>query len=320
MAPNGANWVAHSRFYACYHAKSTVKFYRPATLSVEGSIPIDYYQAVQLDPRTLTVTTASEAKVGLRQGTRGSVTNIKLTTDKCTGCSVVNSSTTKSGSSVYTSSATMNVNSPGVNARRTAGTSLKLEITGAVNIPFLLVNKTVSRQTRGVLWDCDTEPIGNLKAPGCVFGGVTGKVLFDGRTPENGGPMYTTAIHMSNAMDSGLPGKIDSGKYLTRTNSSAINTANRNAACPSSLIRPTGYICDEFPFASTLEGGAANTKQARTFWYCKLSDPQRTGPLGFSRCMTPSLEGSYQGSALNSGYVNQRIRNGDKFAVGYSQV
>lgn len=321
MAPNGTSWVAFSRFYACYHAKSTVTFYRPATLSIEGRIPIDFYQAVQLDPQSLSVTTASEAKVGPRQGAHGSIASIKLTTDTCTGCSVVNSATTKSGSSLYTSSATMSVNSPGVNARRIAGTSLKLEITAAVNFPFFLWNKTVFRQSRGVLWDCDTEPIGNLKAPGCVFGGITGTVLFDGRTPENGGPMYTTAIHMSDAMNSGLPGKIGSGKYLTRTNSVTIRDANRNAACPRSLIRPPGgYECDEFPFASTLEGGAANTKEARTFWYCNLSDPQRTGPLGFSRCMTPPGEGSFQGGALNSGYMNQRIRNGDKFAVGWSQV
>jgi len=36
--------------------------------------------------------------------------------------------------------------------------------------------------------------------------------------------------------------------------------------------------------------------------------------------MTPFLEGSFQGSTLNSGYMSEGIRNGDKFAVGWSQV
>lgn len=320
MQANRDSWTAYSRFYACYHARKTVMFFRPATLSVEASVPIDFYQAVQLDPRSLTVTTASEAKLGFANGTVGRVSNIKLTTDACEGCSVQEGVTSKIGTSIYESTATLSVANPGINARRWAGTSLKAEITASVNIPFVLVNKTLRWQSLGVGWECDTEQIGQLRAPGCVFPAVVPPVLFDGRTPENGGAMYTTAIHMHNAMESGLPGKIGSGRYLTRTSSQSIQAANRNTACPTSLPRPLGFNCDDHPFASTLEGAAANTREPRTFWYCKLDDPQRTGPLGFSRCMAPASESSCQDSALNSGYIEERIRKGDKFSVGWSQV
>ena len=47
-----------------------------------------------------------------------------------------------------------------------------------------------------------------------------------------------------------------------------------------------------------------------SFWCCKLSDPRRTGS-----CSSP-----HQGRVLNRGYVNQPIRYGDEFAVGFSQV
>lgn len=312
-------WTAFDRFYACVHDRRVLQFFRPATLSVVGSIPLNTYAAVQLDRKSLTPTTMVESSLGLRSGT-GTVTAISPKTTVCSGCTVLNSAVTKPSSTRYQTTGKVNVASPGAGKRREASVGMEVTVTAQVPFPFVLVNKSIQFHTVGVLFECDAETIGAMTSPGCVFPDVTPAILFDGRTPENGGTMYTTAIHMSDAMNSGLPGSLSGNTVLHRTNSPTIRDANRNAACPTSLTRPTGYNCDEYPFASSLEGGAANTREARTFWYCKLNDPVRTGPLGFSRCMAPVGEHVVQGNTLNSGYMDQRVRNGDAYQVGWSQV
>ncbi|WP_221354336.1 NucA/NucB deoxyribonuclease domain-containing protein [Streptomyces beigongshangae] len=51
-----------------------------------------------------------------------------------------------------------------------------------------------------------------------------------------------------------LPGKHGTKRYLTRLTDKAKIRQNRNTACPSSLERPAGKQCDEYPFASTWQG------------------------------------------------------------------
>jgi hypothetical protein len=38
---------------------------------------------------------------------------------------------------------------------------------------------------------------------------------------------------------------------------------NRSISCPESVPRPAGYQCDEYPFASSFEGGAATSPPNR---------------------------------------------------------
>jgi hypothetical protein len=47
------------------------------------------------------------------------------------------------------------------------------------------------------------------------------------------------------------------GVPLHRSTSSTIKNANRAVSCPTSWPRPSGMQCDEYPYASTLEGAAS---------------------------------------------------------------
>lgn len=64
------------------------------------------------------------------------------------------------------------------------------------------------------------------------------------------------------AQSAGAPGAPSSGKTLTRSVSS--EAANRAVACTASWPRPSGKNCDEYPFASTLEGAASSPANGMT--------------------------------------------------------
>ncbi|WP_405531803.1 NucA/NucB deoxyribonuclease domain-containing protein [Streptomyces canus] len=67
---------------------------------------------------------------------------------------------------------------------------------------------------------------------------------------------------------------------------------NRNTACPSSLERPPGKQCDEFPFASTWQGA-------------------NTGGGNYSRRMINTTQNEDGGRALSRFYLyNPRHRGG----------
>lgn len=91
------------------------------------------------------------------------------------------------------------------------------------------------------------------------------------------------------------------GNPLTRTTDSTKQSANYRASCPRSRPRPTvlGRVlsCDEYPFASTLEGGASYAPP-NSGWAWVPVDEQRS-----------------QGGYLSSFYRLQRVLDGDKFWV-----
>ena len=97
----------------------------------------------------------------------------------------------------------------------------------------------------------------------------------------------------------GFPGKPSSGKpltYLKEEYAAAQVKANRAAvrkACKP-LKRPVGYDCDEYPFASTLEGGAR-------------------GPVSVK--MIPESDNARGGGLLVQWYSRQRILHFDLFWV-----
>jgi Deoxyribonuclease NucA/NucB len=79
-------------------------------------------------------------------------------------------------------------------------------------------------------------------------------------------------------------------RVLTRA-SGARQRANRQAACGH--WRPGSRLsCDEYPFASTLQGGR-----------------------GASIAGVPKVEQRRQGGALRAFYAKQRVRVGDQFLV-----
>lgn len=124
------------------------------------------------------------------------------------------------------------------------------------------------------------------------------------------------AQHVAAAQNSGLPGR---SKPLTKLTSGQVADKNRAKACPTRLKRPTGYSCDEYPFASTQQGAYYGGGSGRSFNNCNISDKSYpigvTGAKGFSAWMIPATENSTAGSDLSKFYREARILSGDSFYV-----
>lgn len=92
------------------------------------------------------------------------------------------------------------------------------------------------------------------------------------------------------------------GNLFHRETDRKIQNANRRISCPQKWSRPNGMTCEEFPFASTKEGGEKNGKKATTAWVPKLENSSQGGYLG----------GRY-------GQYNKRgIGDGDAFTLSIS--
>ena len=92
------------------------------------------------------------------------------------------------------------------------------------------------------------------------------------------------ARNISTAWDAGKPG------VLTKDRTS--ESDNRRKVCLPSFPRPHGGQCDEFPFASSRQGGAGAQEQE-----------------------VPARENQCQGGTLARRYVAARIGDGDDFLV-----
>ena len=157
---------------------------------------------------------------------------------------------------------------------------------------------------------CDQALPGSASI-GCVIPDATPEITYSyGSFPEFG-------AHLLEAEYSGLPGSWYTGTPLHRLTNTVLRDQNRNTSCPSSLVRPSGKSCDEYPFASTWEGAATGGGQGRTFAWCQIpSYPTGIVGPGYSACMIDATENSTAGSLLNSVlYVPMRVIEGDAFYV-----
>ncbi|MEU4882810.1 hypothetical protein AB0G19_20430 [Streptomyces althioticus] len=161
---------------------------------------------------------------------------------------------------------------------------------------------------------CDNDTKG-VSTPGCVFKDYApvNVVSLSGLYPNY-------ARHIQDAQASGLPGAYPDGQPLTRQTNDTTITSNRRTACPQASSggypRPTGYSCDEYPFASTHQGAASNPLLGRTFDWCQISTlTSRTGP-GWSACMIPATENTAAGrDDLRIFYNENRVLENDAFYV-----
>lgn len=127
-------------------------------------------------------------------------------------------------------------------------------------------------------------------------------------------PQLAKAIQLAQAK--GVPGSAASGTYLLRTTSAAIVNANRSWACPTNWTRPTGYECDEYPFASTYEGAAYNPHSGITFSFCKNTHlSQTTANPKWESCFVPKAQNSSAGGALGAFWSANRTLDNDRFHV-----
>ncbi|MBO3682499.1 NucA/NucB deoxyribonuclease domain-containing protein [Streptomyces sp. NEAU-YJ-81] len=95
----------------------------------------------------------------------------------------------------------------------------------------------------------------------------------------------------------GVPGNLL--KALTRTTDKSRIARNRGAVCGSAIVgpRPVGKECDEYPFASTLNGGTATPEESRGWAW------------------VPETEQRSQGAFLANFYTKNRVLDGDHFYV-----
>lgn len=130
--------------------------------------------------------------------------------------------------------------------------------------------------------------------------------------------------HVRSAQQSGLPGSFD-GMPLERIATKSTIKANRAGTCGGVTgPRNNGKSCDEYPFASTFEGGRVNGPQsggtARTFDpQCNIYDtaitPGGTGSTGYSVCLIDANQNSRAGALLGWFYAKNRVAEGDQFYV-----
>ncbi|WP_433337831.1 NucA/NucB deoxyribonuclease domain-containing protein [Spirillospora sp. CA-294931] len=138
---------------------------------------------------------------------------------------------------------------------------------------------------------CDDE-LGSQR-PGCVLNAVTPTVSMAGlpKIAKNIRGIQTRGGY-------GVPG--DHQRALHRITRKASITGNRRAVCARKITGPPPkpkMSCDEYPFASTKEGGTALSGMHRGWAWV---------PIG---------EQSSQGGILSSFYQDQRVLNDDAFWV-----
>lgn len=158
---------------------------------------------------------------------------------------------------------------------------------------------------------CDNA-VSGISYSGCVFPIVVPGIFYPSGTQF--------AVHVMAAQASGLRGGSIMNP-LHRLVQAQLQALNRSTACPASYPRPPAYSCDEYPFASTIEGAYLSGGGPRTFPNCSITLPgtPSTGASGFSVCMIPNTQNTLAGSQLNSVlYVPQRVINNDAFTVGFS--
>ncbi|MGY4644605.1 NucA/NucB deoxyribonuclease domain-containing protein [Cellulomonas sp. URHB0016] len=136
-------------------------------------------------------------------------------------------------------------------------------------------------------------------------------------TPETS-PFPTVSRHVQLALASGLMGAPENQGFLSRTRDVSLIQANRQAACPRSIKRPTDMSCDEYPFASTRQGASNQIfdgGSVRVFDDCGLPTIPGSGTTGFSRCIVPLTENTAAGRHLGQFYRTGRVWDGDEFYV-----
>lgn len=161
---------------------------------------------------------------------------------------------------------------------------------------------------------------------GCVIGEV--RPVWDLRSTPN---IDQYRKHVSLAQQSGLPGYANNagdGTTLTRITSDTAIDTRRNITCGGVTgPRTGGRSCDEYPMASTQQGGGngVGAGVARTFpqslcgirdsGITELGDPPANRGTGYSVCLIPASQNSRAGSLQSWFYTKSRVIDGDDFLV-----
>jgi hypothetical protein len=191
--------------------------------------------------------------------------------------------------------------------------------TGRTTVSYRMSNSAWSLQPSGVT---STPPF-DVRCDNAVPGVTAVGCVMPDYEPVNvvslSGPYPSYARHLRDAQASGLPGAYPDGQPLHRRTDNT--QANRDVACPQAskggYTRPTGFSCDEYPFASTHEGAASNPTGGRTFSWCQIPQLSTTVTgAGWSACMIDANENTAAGrDDLNPFYKDNRVIENDAFHV-----
>ncbi|GAB7188999.1 hypothetical protein ATKI12_8830 [Kitasatospora sp. Ki12] len=153
------------------------------------------------------------------------------------------------------------------------------EVAGDWNSPYFRCDDQVPGSTAGCVMP-NGRPVTDMRYLPTISAGIR--------------KVQSAPLHM---------GQPDSPNPLTRSTSPTVESDNRKAACPVPGVpkptTPAGTVwsCDEYPFATTLEGAA------------------KTPPPNSGSVWVPKAENDSQGGTLSAFYAAQRVLNGDKFYV-----
>ncbi len=195
---------------------------------------------------------------------------------------------------------------PAAEHRYTYKPTLATGAQGTISGIYMAGVKIGAFTTNAVFFDsprfarCDNK-MGKVKTQGCVAMGHA-ELRINDRNKE-----YHR--HVRTAIAAGHPSR------LTRLTDPKAIRKNRNTACPTdgSLPRPKGHECDEYPFASTYQGGRLPVV-TQAIPSCQMKDPRSTGQ-GTSRCFIPRESNNNGGNELKSMYSKQRVLEKDEFVV-----
>lgn len=165
--------------------------------------------------------------------------------------------------------------------------------------PFVALTPSGGPPTTGTLPQLGTVRCDSVKGITTAKGGCVHPATVPVFSLSRTDPLVREAAeHVFDAQEqlAGHPGRQGDGKPLHRTTDKSVIAKNRGAACPQSLERPAGKSCDEYPFASTKEGGASGI---------------------YSRRMINADQNSTAGGSnyLLKAYKDHRILDGDAFWV-----
>lgn len=285
-----------SRTDACYNASSTILIWDTSTGKIVGTFRVESVTRTWVFAKSTTINNDTYVRIIRRTGVAvGRTISMSGSTYDCW----VSACSSHSGSFGGT---------VGSSWRHASGTSTFALATGAKASvreawKFKVTSPTIAlvASHHGVALGprCDNNAVAGM-GKGCVYPAATPVVSF-----ATTGSIAQMGNHVRRAIsEAKFPSK------LTRT-TPANARANRDRSCPrnASLPRDKGYQCDEYPFASSTQGGSTSM---RVLSGCRW--PIQAG-TGGSRCMILEGHNSAGAIVLSAFYSNKRVLPGDKYGV-----
>jgi hypothetical protein len=254
---------------------------------VKGTATIETIYWEALSNKSLTWSMGGKAVVTAATGSAAANSTVNGTAVCSTNCTVAGNSTTKLPLVIgdYMRGAwTITAATPGATPLTS---TRKMKLTLASPAPTVPGSGTTPALSTS---RCDNSAGLAGIGKGCVYPAVTPVFLLSGTvTPVS--PVHAAFVASAQASLAGHPGRPD-GTVLNRDTDDAAKTARRTLSCKGFVKTDDNDSCDEYPFASTTQGGA---------------------PAIVSH--VPLTDNTNGGNKLNNFFQTNRVINQDAFFV-----